>query len=72
MGFFEWALAWYVFGVVSWLIFHLTEGRLTVGDVVIATFVGPTGPMLPAIIGMFYFVRVVDVWMDVVLWEKKT
>lgn len=65
-------LLWYVTGVVAWFLFNLTEGRLTVGDVVVAIFVGPTGPLLVAILGMFHLVRFLDVLFNIVLWEKKT
>ena len=69
--FFVWALAWCLMGTVSWFVFVVSEGRLTVGDVVVAFLVAPTGPMLPMIIGMFHFVRVLDCFFHIVLWEKK-
>jgi len=69
--FVAWALAWCVVGMVSWFVFVVADGRLTVGDVVVSFLVAPTGPMLPMMIGMFHFARVLDYFFHIVLWEKK-
>ena len=70
--FFLFCLGWYAFGVVAWWLFCISEGRLTVGDLLMSFLLGPTGPILPLIRGMYYGMKMLESWSRIVIWQRKS
>ena len=68
-------LAWYLIGVLCWLIFDALDGKITLFNVVHAIFFGPFGVLLILIYAIYIFLLcmkfLVDDLREIILWKRK-
>ena len=64
-------LVWFLAGAATWILIAVFFGKVTVADLMIASGVSLTGPLLPLVIAGWY----VAVWLNslgkIVIWEKR-
>lgn len=64
-------LIWFLIGFVTWLAIVIYYGELKVADLMIASLLSITGPMLPLIVGACYFCIWLESLAKITLWKRR-
>lgn len=67
----EGLIIWFAMGMVAWGAICFYFGTFTVGDAIFAVMSGVTGPLLPMLIGVWWFALRLQVWGRIVIWQRK-
>lgn len=64
-------LVWFLAGFATWILIAVFFGKVTVADLMIASGVSVTGPLLPLVIGAWYVASWLNSLGKIVIWEKR-
>lgn len=64
-------IVWFLVGFLTWMVIAVYFGEIKIADLMIASMLTVTGPLLPLLIGAWYF----GIWLEsiakIVLWKRK-
>lgn len=62
---------YFLSGLITWLIIRVRQGEVLVADVILGSFIGIAGPLLPIMIGTYYSGKLLERLAMIVIWQRK-